>query len=230
VIGIDGWARYNIWEHSRTVRDLYRQRCLREVEEMTAHAQAAELLGRHIVPGDTLLDVGCGAGYFYHSLKERMMDVEYWGIDASPSLIDIGHETLSRFGLSKVRLQNVRIEDADGNFDHLVCINVLSNIDNYHRPLERMLTMARKTVLLRESLKKGSQYQYVEDRFLDDGSRLNVHVNHYDAEEMKKFIASYGFTVDEIVDRRTNGQPELVIGYPHYWTFLLATRSGAKGQ
>jgi ubiquinone/menaquinone biosynthesis C-methylase UbiE len=224
MITADGWNRYDIWEHSGRVKMLYRQRCLREVEEMTAHAQAAELLFRNISAGDTLLDVGCGAGYFFHSLKMRSMDVEYWGIDASSALVAIGRETLPGFGLPEERLRNIRIEDAAGRFDHVVCINVLSNIDNYHRPLERMLNMARKTVLLRESLKCGSEYRYLEDRFLDPGTRLNVHVNHYDLDEVKRFISGYGFEVEQVVDRRTNGQPQLVIGYPHYWTFLVATR------
>lgn len=224
MIQVDGWNRFNIWERSASVRRLYRQRCLREVEEMTAHAQAAEILSQLVSPGESLLDVGCGAGYFFHSLMSRSIDVRYWGIDATSTLIDIGREILPQFGLPKDRLQNVRIEDADGGFDHVVCMNVLSNIDNYHRPLERMLQMARRTVLLRESIKSGAEYQYVPDNFLDAGATLKVHVNHYDLEDLTTFVSSYGFDVTHIVDRRTNGKPELVIGYPHYWTFLLATR------
>lgn len=227
MISADGWARHDIWGHSATVSDLYRQRCLKQVEEMTAHAQAAELLNSLISPRDTLLDVGCGAGYFFHSLKARGLDVEYWGIDSSARLIGIGQEALPQFGLPGDRLNTLRIEDADGRFDHVVCINVLSNIDNYHRPLERMLKMARKSVILRESLKDGSEYSYVRDRFLDAGVELNVHVNHYDVGEVSRFISGYGCAVEQIVDRRTGGEPELVIGYPHYWTFLVATKLAA---
>ena len=65
MINNDGWQRFNIWEHSETVRDLYRRRCLREVEEMTAHAQAAELLASRVNSGDAVLDTGCGSGYFF---------------------------------------------------------------------------------------------------------------------------------------------------------------------
>lgn len=219
-----GYARYNIWEHSATVRELYRQRCSREVEEMTAHAQAAELLAPYVHGGDTLIDVGCGSGYFFHSLATRGVGVEYWGIDAAPSLIAIGRAVLPNYGLPAERLCLQRIEDTDGECDHAVCINVLSNIDNFHRPLERMLRMAHKTVVLRESLKKGAHYQYVQDRFLDSGVSLNVHVNHYDRDEVTAFIRGYGFDVQHVTDRRSGGQPELVIGYPHFWTFLVATR------
>jgi cyclopropane fatty-acyl-phospholipid synthase-like methyltransferase len=222
-----GYARYNIWEHSTTVRELYRRRCCREVPEMTAHAQAAELLAPHVGRGDTLLDVGCGGGYFFHSLATRGIAVEYWGIDAAPSLVAVGRAVLPRYGLPAERLRLQRIEDTDGECDHAVCINVLTNIDNFHRPLERILRMTRGTVVLRESLKEGAHYEYVEDRFLDPGVVLKVHVNHYDSDDVITFIRQHGFDVERVTDRRTSGEPEMVIGYPHFWTFLVAARRKA---
>jgi SAM-dependent methyltransferase len=228
VIREDGWSRHWIWEHSASVRELYAKRCRKAVEEMTAHAQAAELLAPRVARGDVLLDAGCGSGYFWHSLVARGIDVEYWGIDAAPSLIEIGKEILPAYGLPPERLRALRLEDLDGDADHVVCINVLSNIDNYHRPLERLLKIARKSVILRESLKRGAEYHYVADRFLDPGVELNVHVNHYDLEEVCDFVRTRGFDVTTVVDRRTSGEPELVIGHPHYWTFLVADRRAAQ--
>jgi SAM-dependent methyltransferase len=220
----DGWQQYCIWEHSASVRELYRKRCRREVEEMTAHAQAAELLAPRVAPGDTLLDAGCGSGYFFHSLASRRIPTEYWGIDAAPTLVAIGREELPAFGLAVERLEVLRLEDLAGEFDHVACVNVLSNIDNYHRPLERLLDVTRKTVILRESLKDGAQYTYVKDRFLDPGVDLWVHVNHYDRREVLDFIEHRGFRAELVVDRRTGGEPEQVIGYPHHWTFVVAER------
>lgn len=224
MIRADGWASYCIWEHSATVRDLYTRRCRREAEEMTSHRQAAELLQPRVKPGDTLLDAGCGSGYFYHSLAARRIPADYWGVDASPTLIRIGQAELPAYGLPAERLLPWRIEDLDGAVDHTVCLNVLSNIDNYHRPLERLLKMTRGSLILRESLKRGAEYQYVEDRFLDPGVKLNVHVNHYDVEDVCAFIRGYGFHVQQVTDERTGGKPDDVIGYPHYWTFLVADR------
>ena len=206
------------------MRELYTRRCRREAEEMTAHAQAAELLSLRIGVGDSVLDAGCGSGYFYHSLAERNLPVEYWGLDACGALIDIGRDIMPGFGLPAERLIEARIEDLDGDLDHVVCLNVLSNLDNYQRPLERFLKIARKSVILRESFKTGAEYHYVRDDFLDPGVDLKVHVNHYDIGEVEDFVASYGFKSEVIVDRRSGGHRELVIGYPHYWTFLVADR------
>jgi SAM-dependent methyltransferase len=220
----DGYAAHSIWEHSETVASLYRARARDEAEEMTCAAQAAELLQPLAAAGDSLLDAGCGSGYFFHSLRRREVPVDYWGIDASPRLIAIGREELARFGLAAERLQALRIEDFRGAADHVLCMNVLSNIDNYHRPLERLLQAARKSVLLRESAREGAQYAWVRDEFLDQGVTLNVHVNAYDTAELMRFIEGHGFAVERITDRRSGGKPEDVIGHPHWWTFFRAVR------
>lgn len=224
----DGWLSHCIWEHSATVRDLYLRRARNEEEEMTCAAQAAELLAPLAAPGDSLLDVGCGSGYFFHSLKRRAIPVEYHGIDAAPSLIAIGRRELPPHGLPAERLRVLRIEDLDGAVDHVLCMNVLTNLDNYHRPLDRLLSMARKSLILRESAKDGAEYGFVRDEFLDPGVDLAVHVNAYDASEIETFIAVRGFRVSRVTDRRSGGHPEMVIGHPHWWTFFRAERSAAR--
>src|SRR6185436_5932995 len=115
-----------------------------------------------------------------------------------------------------------RIEDLEGEVDHVLCMNVLSNLDNFHRPLERLLRMARRSLVLRESIKDGAEYSYVVDRYLESDRPLKVHVNAYDRREILAFIESYGFSAREVVDRRAQGGPESVIGYPHYWSFVVA--------
>ena len=224
IVGDDGFRRYCIWEHSEAVARLYRARARDEAEEMTCAAQAAELLTPHLTPGDSLLDAGCGSGYFFHSLRRRDLAVEYWGIDASSRLVDIGRIELVRFGMKPERLRNLRIEDFHGEADHVLCMNVLSNVDNFHRPLERLLRAARKTLVLRESANDGSSYAWVRDEFLDPGVDLSVHVNTYDTHEIMRFIERYGFQVERIADRRAADAAESVIGHPHWWTFFRAVR------
>lgn len=232
MIRTDAYPRWSIWEHSEVVRELYAARAADRAEEMDCAAQAAELLAPLVRPGDSVLDAGCGSGYFFHSLRRRALPVEYVGVDASPSLIAIGREHLPAFGLPADRLVVSRLEDLDGQVDHVVCLNVLSNVDNYHRPLERLLAMARTSLVLRESLTTGARYQYVTDEYLDDGVALRVHVNHYDLDDVRGFVAARGFDVETVVDRRTGGRPEQVIGHDHHWTFLVARRrpgSAAEG-
>lgn len=225
MIRADGWSKFNIWQHSATVRDLYERRCRGLAEEMTCHAQAAALLAPHVAPGDTMLDAGCGSGYFFHSLRRRGIEANYQGIDATESLITLGQRYLPPFGLPSGNLHTMRIEDMTAEVDHVICINVLSNIDNYHRPLERLLLSARKTVILRESCSEKASYAYVADQFLDEGVDLRVHVNTYAIDEFAAFIRSYGFEVRAERDDRAGDAAEMVIGYPHYWKFFVCTRT-----
>lgn len=229
MITADGWSRHNIWEHSASVRELYTRRCRLEAEEMTCHAQAAALVAPRVSPGDMLLDAGCGSGYFYHSLRKRGIPVDYYGVDATQSLVDIGRDHLPAYGLTAGNLLTMRLEDLDGAVDHSVCINVLSNIDNYHRPLERLLEISRKTVVLRESCSEFASYAYVTDRYLDEGADLRVHVNTYAIADLIGFITSYGYHAQVVRDEHAGDTAEMVIGYPHYWKFIVCTRlSGTR--
>lgn len=224
MISLDGWSRFNIWQHSAIVRDLYARRARDEAEEMTCAAQAAELLRPLVLPRDTVLDVGCASGYFFHSLRRRGLPVEYIGIDATADFIELGRRYLPAFGLPADRLMVGRIEDLDGKVDHVVCMNVISNIDNFHRPLERLLRIASKSMVLRESIADGASYTYVVDKYLDTGEPLRVHVNTYDRRALREFAQNLGFTVEEFTDDRTGGRPELVIDHPHHWCFMRMIR------
>lgn len=219
-----GWAKFNTWEHSATLRELYARRCNRQAEEMTAHRQAIRLLAPHVVSGDTLLDAGCGSGYFFHSVRRLNEAVEYYGIDSTAPLLDIGRRILPGYGLGPERLVEMRIDDLDAQVDHVVCINVLTYVDNFQRPLERLLLAANKTLVLRESIADTASYLYVVDRYLDPGVNLKVHVNTYRRADVKEFIESYGFDVEFEQDEYTKGEPQLVIDHPHWWTFVKATR------
>lgn len=218
----DGWSRFNIWDHSASVEQLYEERCRGQSIELTCHAQIADLFKKLVTSGDSLLDAGCGTGYFYHSLRRRGIEAQYFGIDATARFIDIARRWLPGFGVPRENLHTLRIEDLEANVDHAACINVLTNIDNYHKPLERLLLAARKTVVLRESCSEKAEYSYVKDRFLD--ADLNVYVNTYSIAELTKFIQSYGYQVQLVIDERTAGQPEMVIGYPHYWAIFVCRR------
>ena len=226
-LGGGGWERYNTWAYSASVQALYEQRWNRQAAVMTCAVQAAELLAGFARPGESVLDVGCGSGSLFHALRDAGLDLEYWGIDPTPAFAALGQAALARLGLPPDRVQPVRLDDLDARMDHIICLNVLSNLDNFHRPLERLLQGAAKSVILRESLGETAHYSYVVDRFLDPDREMRVHVNTYRTRDVLEFIEEFGFSAHTVVDRRTGGRPEMVIGYPHHWTFIVARRQEA---
>lgn len=157
----------------------------------------------------------------FHSLKRRDIPIEYWGIDSCHDFVNIGRDVLPPFGLSPERLLIGRIEDLSASVDHVLCMNVISNLDNFYRPLERILRSARKSVIIRESLSDYSSCLYVIDNYLNSSEPLRVHVNTYAFRDICSLASELGFTTSFITDIRTDGHPEFIIGYPHHWCFAV---------
>ena len=200
----DGFQKFFTWNKSLSLKKLYTKRVRKEVCEMDSCKQASQILKKIIGKENTILDVACGTGYLFHSLKKRIKgSFKYYGIDANPEFVEVGNKELKRYVLYKP-IKCMRIEDFVGNF-------------------ERLLLSAKESLIVRESLGDKDNYKYVKDKFLDS-SDLSVYVNTYKKNEFIKFIESYGFEVKLIKDKRTNGEKELVIDYPHYWHFILAKR------
>jgi len=44
-------------------------------------------LAKSILPGELILDIGCGLGDFYGYLKSELSDFSYFGIDLSPKMV-----------------------------------------------------------------------------------------------------------------------------------------------
>lgn len=214
----------NIWSHSQHMRDLYRSRAQDEATEMDCAAQAIDLLAPYLSDGDSVLDVGAGTGWLFHSFRRRKVNVDYWAIDMTEPFVQIGRDELSLYGLESSHFIHGLVEDLRGQVDHVICLNVLSNMPNWHLPLERMSQIASKTIILRESISDYASTMLVRDRFLDPPSELMVHVNTYSRTEVVAFLGDRGFSVRMEEDKRTKGVPEMVIGYPHHWTFLVAEK------
>lgn len=217
---------WNVWSNTRDTLDLYRRRCRREAEEMTCAAQAAKIIATTVSPGETLLDAGCGGGYYYWSFADRNMPLEYYGLDYTPEMIKLAREEMApRAGLPTDRFILGSIENLDRAFDNVICFNVLTNCPHYAYLLERLLLCTKKRILIRESMGPELKILYLPDRYLDEGKRhMRQYFNTYPVEEVKAVMAEYGFEVIQIRDERSGDGTELVCDIPHTWKILLGER------
>ena len=193
---------------------------------MTCAAQAAEILSQAIFPGETLLDAGCGGGYYYWSFLKREIPVEYYGLDFTPCMINLAAEEMcEKTGLTLNRFMLGGIENLETVFDNIICFNVLTNSPHYALPLERILRCARKRVVIRESMGSELIVRYTPDPYLDEDKRhIRVYHNQYPLPEVKSFMESFGFKVSQVKDERTSDGVEMVCDIPHKWRILLAER------
>ena len=218
----------NIWEHSQNVLELYRRRARGE-GEMDASAQAAEILAPFIDFFPTpprLLDAGCGSGYLWHSFRKRGLEVDYFGLDYSPSLIRIGREELPAFGLPPERLVCGSLEDlGEGSFDLAVLINTLTFCPDFREPLDRLAGSGAKVILIRDNFGSETVRRWETDGYLDPGfNHLKAYWNQWGTAELADFLNGLGFKVEPIVDRRTGGRVEMVVDKAYYWSWLLAVK------
>jgi SAM-dependent methyltransferase len=219
---------WNPWENDQRTLELYRRRCRMEAEEMTCAAQAARVFEALISPGETLLDAGCGGGYYAHSFRSRGIPVEYYGLDYTPVMVEMARtETCPRAGIRGERFALGAIEWLEGQWDNILCFNVLTNSPHYALPLERLLRCTRKRLLLRESMGEELIVRYTPDRYLDDGKRhIRVYHNQYPIVEVTQLMNELGFRAKPVIDERTNDGVESVVDIPHKWRILLAERIG----
>jgi SAM-dependent methyltransferase len=220
---------WNPWANDANTLDLYRRRCRREAEEMTCAAQAAQILAGRVVPGETLLDAGCGGGYYLWSLRDRGVDLEYHGIDFTPEMIELARGELApRADLDPERFRLEALEQLgeDERFDTVLCFNVLTNSPHYALGLERLLRAARKRILLRESMGEELIVRYTADPYLDEGRRhIRVYHNQYPLDEVRSLMEAEGFEVTQLRDERSGDGVEMVVDIPHRWRILLGERA-----
>lgn len=101
------------------------------------------LVSKHLSPHpeNTVLDVGCGSGYFTRCFSKMVNSGNITGLDADPSMVE--------FARSRDRESRYIVADAqnlpfhDNAFDSVVSVAALCFMDNERRALSEMLRVTR---------------------------------------------------------------------------------------
>ena len=83
-----------------------------------------------IQPGDNILDMGCGEG-FYSMVLDNLYDCKITAVDFDPEILALAHKWLD--GRSNVTLEQgdiTKLRFPDNSFDKIVCTEVLEHIDD----------------------------------------------------------------------------------------------------
>lgn len=88
--------------------------------------------GRHVNPGERILDSGCASGRFYEALEDK--NVDFYGIDFSQNLINIAQKNYPQ---GKFQVADALNLPFDSNFfDKIFSISVLHNIPSQELQLQ----------------------------------------------------------------------------------------------
>jgi SAM-dependent methyltransferase len=197
--------------------------------EMDCAAQGARLTAPFLRDQSArLLDVGCGGGHFYHSLRRRGLDCDYWGLDYSPSIVKAAKYAFGRLGLE---LRRIILGDVayfwDFPIDVAVMINVLTFNPDFRAPLERLVEAEAQAIIIRDNFGPKTVIRWEEDGYLDPVyNHLKGYWNQWSRKEVAEFLKDRGFECEFIRDDRTKGRIELVVDKPYRWSWLVAQKGG----
>lgn len=109
-----------------------------------------DILRPYYSAGKSLLDVGCGAGHYLRSLRERIdKNICYTGIDATQQYIDLAqkaHGSCADFKVGSV--YSIPVETEFANIT--TCINLLLHLPpNPVKAFEELLRVTKDTLIIR---------------------------------------------------------------------------------
>lgn len=172
---------WNSTTGAKAYGDLFFKRATGSLGEMESSKAAANRLSPLVKAGDTIADIGCGAGHYMVSLQ-KVLDVpfSYLGIDATEYYVNRGAEAFKE--TPRVSFQRGDIFDLpldDRSVDITLCANVLLHLPSVSKPLSELIRISRRSVLVRTLIGETSfAIKHVDPR--DDG-------DEFDGDEPKGF-------------------------------------------
>jgi SAM-dependent methyltransferase len=95
--------------------------------------------------GETLLDVGCGTGYFSRRFA-READLKVTGIDTDPDMIAFAREKAPDVEFTQGDAEFLPF--ADASFDHVVAVTSLCFVSDEQKAIREMTRLARRRIAL----------------------------------------------------------------------------------
>ncbi len=203
--------KWKIWNQDSAYGEVLYRRAVSDLPEMESSKAAARRMKTLYTPGDTVLDVGCGAGHYLVSLRRELgPELDYTGADATEQYLELAkkafaHDTNARFQQADI----FKLPFADNSFDVVMCNNVLLHLPTIATPLRELMRVARKKVLVRTLC--GERSFMIQDvwpeaqEFNEDGSPVvfnhyNIYSKNYVGSLLKDAPGVASFSIDDDKD------------------------------
>lgn len=97
-------------------------------------------------PGEKVIELGCGPGFYSCILAERFREMLVLGVDRSPSQLNWAREKRNALGLNNCRFQSdnvLELSHPDASFDVLIASRLFTVLPNRRRAVAEMYRVLR---------------------------------------------------------------------------------------
>ena len=180
---------WNLWKYNKRYGYLFYKRATGELEEMESSKALCHVISKFYKSGMRVADIGCGAGHYLRSLRERIdANIDYTGIDATEYYIELARKAYPEGAIFKVG-DILDIPAEKDSYDLVICNNVILHLPPPPvRAFAELLRIAKKFVVIRtvfgvrtyiiqEVLNPGDGYEELEQKE-SQLIRSNVDLSH----------------------------------------------------
>jgi len=143
----------------------------------------------NIKPGESILEVACGAGFLARELQEY----EYAGVDYSELIIDKHKKMFPSHNVGVSESNSLSFENK--SYDNVFCFGLFQYLlnDNYaEQTISEMKRVARKGIFLgdlKTQTTRKEHFVYPKSKLVENG--FNISPCLYNSNDVERFNASY---------------------------------------
>lgn len=199
---------WNIWKKDYSVEARTFDRAKKKLPEMESAKQLRKLINKIYKKGMTILDVGCAAGHYYHSIIKVDKLIKFVGIDATKEYIDYANQIFKKFDNAIFLKDDIfKISKKHKKkYDISYSCNLLLHLPSVEIPIKNLMNTTKKYCFIRTLVGKKthlSKYLY-EDKFNKNGLPLNfVYQNTYSYNYLKQIFKKNGARKIEFIDDKS---------------------------
>jgi len=141
---------YYKWNDMPKYGEYLYKRAIGELDEMESSKNVCSAIKELYKPGTSILDVGCGSGHYYRSLKNHLdINVNYKGVDKTRHYIQLARKAFNNNKIFDIGdIYNLEFED--GSFDIVMCNNLIVHLPPPPTPaIKELIRVSNKVIIIR---------------------------------------------------------------------------------
>lgn len=147
----EGHSLDDEYASNERLAEVFFKRATGQSPEMEVSKAIAKLVAERSQPGDTILDVGCGAGHYLRSLKRLVPEgFKYVGVDYYQHFLDKAEAAWREEPSASFRQGSIfDLPVSNDKFDIVICSNLIMHLPSISKPVAELVRAGRRLVIIR---------------------------------------------------------------------------------